>query len=517
MPAAAERHSVAPGTLTLAIALIALTIPLLGEDVSSPERLGREIYRYGKGNAPIDAVLGNGQPPIAAAVVPCASCHGADGRGRPEGGVVPANIAPAALGAELEATPQGGRKRIPYTDRTLKRAIAMGIDSSGNPLGAAMPRYQMSSEDMSALMAYLKTIGDAAAAGVTANAVRVGVLLAPKEHLEGVQIAVRKVLQAYFDAKNRAGGIYDRQVELVFAECDGSPAARAAAAAKFIDAEKPLALIASFTDGADDELAAVADERAIPLLATVSSRARSDTSKRYVRDLVAGLHDQTRALAQFIARKFPHAHVAVLHEHDERSKSIADAAVEELRKNGIAAKMLESSVAPKTLKAEGIDAILYAGASESLARLAASTRELSWSPTVFVSSSLIHPDVLDRSRTTARFYIALPIGPDDLTKEAVAAWRKLAGDDTAAKAHQASQFAALASAQVFVAALERAGRDLTRETLLSAIDGITALHTGLTPPLTYSPARHLGSTGAYIVSISGEEQGEGRVVWVDPG
>src|ERR1700686_3729113 len=112
MPAAADGRSAGPGILALAIALIALTIPLLGEDVSAPERLGREIYRYGKGHAPIDAVL-NGQPPIAATVVPCASCHGADGRGRPEGGVVPANIAPAALGAELEAVPQGGRKRVP--------------------------------------------------------------------------------------------------------------------------------------------------------------------------------------------------------------------------------------------------------------------------------------------------------------------------------------------------------------------------------------------------------------------
>ena len=391
----------------------------------------------------------------------------------------------------------------------------MGIDSSGNHLDATMPRYQMSSQNMSALMAYLKKVGDEGKSGVTADSIRIGVLLPPREYLPGVHDAVRRALQAFFDARNAAGSIYDRKIALVFADCDGSPSARAAAAAKFVDDEKPFALVGSFTDGADEELAAVAEERAIPLLATISSHARSDASSRYVRDLVAGLREQTRALAQYIGRRFPDAHVAVLHEPEAHSKQLANTAVEELRTRGIVANLAESSISPKTLKDDGVDAVLYVGATEALAKLAAATNEMAWSPAIFVSAALIPPDALDRSHTTARFYIALPIGPEDQAPAAVATWRKLIGEEGAA-VHRPSQFAALASAKLLVAALERAGRDLTRETLLSAIDGTTALETGFVPPLTYTPARRIGSTGAYVVSVNDQGPEDERIVWVDP-
>ena len=461
---------------------------------------------HGTGDAPIEALLGNGQTVVAASVVPCASCHGPDGRGRPEGGAVPADIRRSVL-----LRPLGTRDA--YTDRTIRRAISMGIDASGKRLDATMPRYRMSSQDMDALMSYLKKAGELPDPGLSAGAIRIGVLLPPKEHLSGVQAAVRHSLQAFVDARNRAGAIYDRKLELVFADCDGSPAARAEAAAAFVREQKPFALVGSFTDGADEELAAVAEEQRVPLLATISSHARSDGSKRYVRHLVAGIHDQTRALAQFIGRNFPKARVAVLHGSGERSEAVAEAAARELRKMEIDARVGVAASDPRKLKEEGVDVVLYAGPQDALVKLAAATRELEWSPAIFVPSALIHPAALDGARGAARFYISLPIGPDDQTEEAVTAWRNLVGDD-GARLHQPSQFAALASAQLLVAALERAGRDLTRDGLMEAIDGIVALRTGLVPPLTYTPSRHIGSTGAYIVAISDEQR---SIVWIDPG
>lgn len=497
------------------IAAIALSHSIaLADGLSALERLGRQIYKEGKGDAPVQALLGSSQTAIAASVVPCASCHGDDGRGRPEGGVVPAEVTAAALGAALDSGPARVRTRVAYTDRLLARAITMGIDSSANRLDAMMPRYQISLKDMAALTAYLKKLGDLRDPGLTADTIRIGVLLPPKEHLASVADAVRNALQAFVDARDKAGGIYDRKIELVFADCDGSPSQRADAAASFIATRAPFALVGSFTDGADDELAAVARDHAIPLLATISSRAESVPSNRYVRGLVAGIRDQTRALAQFIGRRFPSAHVAVL--HDERSKAVAEAAADELKKLGVRAELRESGVAPASLKESGIDAVLYAGAPEALAKLSAATRELTWSPAIFVSSALIHPDVLDRTRTAARFYVALPIGPDDQTPAAVEAWRQLVGKE-GARVHQPMQFAALASAQVLFAALEHVGRELTRGKLLAAIDGITALETGLVPPLTYNRSRHIGSTGSYIVAITEEPSDGQRIVWVDPG
>jgi ABC-type branched-subunit amino acid transport system substrate-binding protein/cytochrome c553 len=500
----------------LAVLTVITALTLNAAEPMASERLGREIYTHGKGSdTAISAYIGDGRTKVAAAVVPCASCHGADGRGRPEGGVVPSDITPAALAVPRESETQGGRRHGPYTDRLLKRAITMGMDAAGNALAPTMPRYEMSLHDMNALLSYLHRVGDEQDPGLTADAIRIGVLLPPREHLAEVGDAMRGVLRAFAAARNAAGGVYDRKLELVFAETSGTAAERAAAAAAFLDREKPFALVGSFTDGADSELAEVAEQHGTPLLATISSHAQTSTaSRRYVRDLVAGLTDQTRALAQFVGRRFPTAKVAVLHDAD--SSEAAGLALAELHAQKIGAASFPAGTTAAALRQGGIDTILYTGGAEGLAALAKSMQELRWHPALLLPSSLVQPAIFDGSDSAAHIFIALPLGPHDQTPAAVAAWRKLAESDGGTERHQAAQFAALASAELLVAALERAGRDLTRDKFLNAIDTTTALETGLVPPLTFTPTRHVGSTGAYVVNV-GDPGAVDAVTWVDPG
>src|ERR1041385_5776958 len=87
--------------------------------------LGRAIYEHGDG---VRASMGDGLAPVPASLVPCASCHGIDGRGRSEGGVVPPDIRHAALTRPYDVTASSGRRHGAYDDRSLLRAITMGID-----------------------------------------------------------------------------------------------------------------------------------------------------------------------------------------------------------------------------------------------------------------------------------------------------------------------------------------------------------------------------------------------------
>src|SRR5205823_2375748 len=73
---------------------------------------GRAIYHHGTGSSLITATLGaDGAARIDAAAVPCASCHGADGRGKPEGGVRPSDLRHAMLTKPYEVAAAGGRRR----------------------------------------------------------------------------------------------------------------------------------------------------------------------------------------------------------------------------------------------------------------------------------------------------------------------------------------------------------------------------------------------------------------------
>jgi mono/diheme cytochrome c family protein len=155
-------------------ALLAVAVALLLHASPQQER-GKAIYLRGQSpsNRPITAILGSDPEAVPAAIVPCVSCHGEDGRGKPEGGVVPADITPESL---ARATTLGGRTRPPYTGPLLKRAITMGFDSGRHELNAAMPRYRMSIEDADDLIAYLALVGHESQPGVTDDALRIRIV-----------------------------------------------------------------------------------------------------------------------------------------------------------------------------------------------------------------------------------------------------------------------------------------------------------------------------------------------------
>jgi len=81
----------------------------------------------------------------------CGSCHGANGRG----GTIKMMMGPAIEAPDVtyDALIKAG-----FTDATAGKAIRDGLDESGKPLNEAMPRWQMSSTDLDATIAYLKVL-----------------------------------------------------------------------------------------------------------------------------------------------------------------------------------------------------------------------------------------------------------------------------------------------------------------------------------------------------------------------
>jgi ABC-type branched-subunit amino acid transport system substrate-binding protein len=491
-----------------AAAIFVFSSATIAAELSPMERAGRDMFTNGA--AEIIALVGAGETPVPTSVVPCTSCHGADGRGRTEGGIAATDITHAALAVPYGAITTAGRKHGPYTDRLLKRAIAMGIDASGNRLDPVMPRYQLSAETMNALLSYMKKLGDPEERGITRGSVRVGVLLPPKEHLAETGEEVSAILRAWVNSRNASGGVYERKLDLVFSDAGGSAAERAAAAKAFVKAAQPFAFVSSFTDGADAELAAMAEAERIPLLATISSRPRSSVApNRYVRDLVAGIDGQARALAIYAARQLHATRIAILAVTGDGASTLA---ADQLRALGLEAMLVSDATSPATLRESGVDAIVFVGSPSRLRELLAG-RTTEWNPAVLLPAPLAGPDAIT-SVQTARLWLALPLSPREATPDAVAAYRELLAVSGGQARHQAAQFAALASLQLFVAALESAGRDVTADRFLDAIDGIKKLETGLVQPLSYAPTRHIGSTGSYVIAL-GEGTGD-HVTWVDP-
>ncbi|MEK6372205.1 MAG: c-type cytochrome [Acidobacteriota bacterium] len=244
----------------------------------TPAFRGRAIYHRGEGVSEIVAVVGDAR--LAASAVPCAGCHGPDGRGKAEGGVTPPDLRHAALTRPYAA---------PYDDRLLRRAITRGISSSGKELSSVMPRYQMTRADLDALVAFLNTLGDEAVPGVGDHSIRAGVFLPPDRRAASIRAAVGEWAGAF----NARGGVYGRLLEVRFATAPPRAADRASALTKFIRDEDLFALFASSTDGAASAAGFV------PILSAFDDH--PDIRAPSVRYLLAGIPQQRRALESFAA------------------------------------------------------------------------------------------------------------------------------------------------------------------------------------------------------------------------
>ena len=233
---------------------------------------GRQIYVSGSGTASLA-----GGEPMPASLFPCASCHGANGRGKAEGGVVSSNITWAELTKPYRAATPNGRRRPAYNEQTFRRALAEGVDSAGNRLHAAMPRYAMAAGEVSALIAYLKVLGREAVPGVTETTVRVGTIVPQSE--AGAQMAA--VLSAYFQD---AGEVHGRRIALETVTADA------------LQNDPPFALAGGLTDAAAED----AVERAgIPLVLPLSVRRDTAAENQQRFYLHPGIEAQLEGLLQY--------------------------------------------------------------------------------------------------------------------------------------------------------------------------------------------------------------------------
>jgi len=122
---------------------------------------GEQIYftATSQRGTPIASDMGMGM--MRGGMMPCANCHGSDGRGGRVRMMMRLFEAPDIRHRTLtseEHGEEGEHGHEPYTDEDIRRAITEGIEPDGEPLDWPMPRWTMSDEDLDELLEFLKTL-----------------------------------------------------------------------------------------------------------------------------------------------------------------------------------------------------------------------------------------------------------------------------------------------------------------------------------------------------------------------
>jgi mono/diheme cytochrome c family protein len=299
--------------------------------LTDSERRGKALYLRGESPSGKEITAMLGDIDVPASTLSCAGCHGLRGEGKSEGGVTAGNLTWSNLIRPYGHTHPSGRKHSAFNDKLFTRALVQGLDPTGNQLAVAMPRYEMSPEDISDLIAYLKRIETDRDPGLTETSIKVATILPKEGALADVGAAMKDVLTAYFANINDQGGIYNRRIELETIDAGANAAVTAANTRKVVENGELFAIVGGLSAGADKELAAVTRETEIPYIgpATLLTLA-SAQNNRNLFYLLPGASQQARSLVNFAAARpeLKKSPLAIVHSENELA-SAAAAAIED--------------------------------------------------------------------------------------------------------------------------------------------------------------------------------------------
>jgi ABC-type branched-subunit amino acid transport system substrate-binding protein len=485
--------------------------------LSAEERRGKAFYLRGESPSGQEIKALVGEIDVPASTIPCAGCHGPRGGGKTEGGVTAGNLTWSFLTKPYGHADEGGRKHPAFSEPSFIRAMTSGVDPGGNKLSVAMPTYRMPQQDMTDLIAYLKRIEADSDPGVTETNIVVGTLLPEKSALTGLAQSMGDVLKAYFAEVNSRGGIYNRKIELRV--MNGDAGSTPANMKRLIEDEQVFAIVSGLTAGADTSVATLSQEREVPLIGpTTLLPQRGLPLNRYVFYLLPGLKEQARTLVTFAAKKTDptKSRAALICPDADFSRQIAVSIEDQGKKLGW--KPIAGIYYPRErfnatqyvaeLKQQGVDTVFMLGSGADAAALFKNAQSVSWTPTIYLLGGLVGKDITETIPVNMKdkIFLAFPTIPADVTSAGAAEYSQLIEKNKLGSSHAAAQASALAAAKILVHGLELAGKDLSRERLVTMLEGLYEFDTGLMPKITFGPNRRIGVLGAYIITIDPEKK-----------
>jgi ABC-type branched-subunit amino acid transport system substrate-binding protein len=246
---------------------------------------------------------------------------------------------------------------------------------------------------------------------------------------------------------------------------------------------------------------------------------------RQVFYLLSGVDGQARALIDFAAKRpeLKNSGVAVVASDSELNASVIDAIKDESQKTGLRAPEVASYArgrftadeTAKQLKQTGREAVFFLGNGEEALAFMKEAEKLNWFPSVYLPVPTSGKLFEAPSGFKNKLFCSFPTTPGDQTAAGIKEFQDLTEKYKLPPDHLAAQLQACSAAKILVEGLKRAGRDVSREKLITALEGLNRFETGSSPPITYGPNRRIGALGAYVVMVDLETKQFGPVsAWI---
>ncbi len=499
--------------LTPAAVLLAfLFVPFaVAAEPTAAQSRGKQIYFEGTSpsGGEITAIVGTEGVTLPASAVPCASCHGSDGLGRREGGVIPPDIRWSELTKVYGHVHEDGRKHPAFDEMSVARLIRTGLDPDFNKLDSSMPLYTMSVKDMDSLVAYLRFLEHDRDPGVGKDSIQLGTLLPLQGPRGELGQAMAQVMLAYFKEVNQRGGIFGRKLELLAIPYGSSAESTLDNLRAAFEQEGVFALVGAYTVGMDEQILELLREVKMPMVGPFTLNPGDAFVNSDIFYIYPGFAEQAQALAEQALAQMKGAKgnlalvgpegadvdglIAAVEDRFPQDKTFESRSLRyprgKLDATALAAELQQS------------DAVLFLGVQDELLAVLDALVDHEHYPGIFALSAFA-PQLFEAPEAfNQRIYLAYPTLSRDVSAGGRAEYQRLAQLHALPPGHLQGQVAALAAAKLLEEGLRGAGHALDRARLVEAIEALYRYDTGLTPPLTYGPNRRIGAMGAHVMVV----------------
>ena len=353
------------------------------------------------------------------------------------------------------------------------------------------------------------------APGVTSNQILIGscsALQGPSHALGTEQI---KGAEAYFDLINDEGGVAGRKLKLL-AYDDSYDPAKTEPCFKKLESQNVFALGFFVGTPTAVKYLPMAEEAKVPLVGLFTGAQTLYTPLRHwVINVRASYAIETREQVEGLWKSLGYKRIGVIYPDDAFGAAVLDGVKSALKTKGVEPvavgsyprQTADAERAIQSVKAVIPEAVVIVGPANTVGPILQKARAQGWKP-LFLTVSFVGTDdlILLAGADSEGMVVTQVVPPYYLTElKTVAMYRK-----TLAKYFPGAQpgFVSLegfVDAMVMVEGLKRAGKDLTREGLIRAIESIHQMDTGLGPQLKldYSSRDHAGLEAVIPTVIRG--------------
>jgi len=320
--------------------------------------------------------------------------------------------------------------------------------------------------------------------------------------------ATRFGVDLYFKIVNDGGGILGRKVRTVYYDDGYKPQDAVANTKKLVEQDKIFAVIAP--QGTPPVVATMdyLEENKVPLLFPFQGSPVT-RGRKWVFSGMTLYDRQARMMIDYLVDRQKFKTFGALYQDDEYGKAFLTAFEKDLARHNLKMTVAESvkrgvndvSAQIAKLQAARPQVMFLVLTPPAGAQALKERQKIGWTETVMVSSGpLTDERYLALAGDAAEGVEGLSLWPDPLTSDlpGVKAYREAMAKYFPKNEPNRYSLSGYVAAMLFTEGAKRAGQNLTREALVTALEGLKGWDSGILPPLTIGPDHETQRQGFWV-------------------